>query len=291
MNLSHLRYIAEVAKTGSITKAAQNLYMGQPNLSKAIKEMEKTMGVTIFKRTSKGVEPTEKGREIVERANAILKSADEFEADFCSKKDRTEEISVRVCGSEYCFGIFEEFAVKRVGERVSLEYFRSGGRENVFEDIKNGSASFGAVRLFGSEDFSFDSIGIKSELLAEGKAFAALSRECPFANEEKISLDCIKNMVQVFVCGAQPFCNEKNIGVSDTASGIRIVEKNSECFMTVSSLDIARFDFDKQEIVYREIEPVFSVRDFLVYYEGKRFGNRERELIEECFSGKLFSQS
>lgn len=52
MNLTHLRYIVEVARTGSITKAAQNLYMGQPNLSKSIKDLEKSVGTAIFMRLS-----------------------------------------------------------------------------------------------------------------------------------------------------------------------------------------------------------------------------------------------
>ena len=50
MNLSHLKYVLEVGKTNSITRAAHNLYMGQPNLSKAIKELESEIGITIFKR-------------------------------------------------------------------------------------------------------------------------------------------------------------------------------------------------------------------------------------------------
>ena len=50
MNLSHLKYVLEVGKTNSITRAAHNLYMGQPNLSKAIKELENEIGITIFKR-------------------------------------------------------------------------------------------------------------------------------------------------------------------------------------------------------------------------------------------------
>ena len=48
MNLLHLKYAVEIEKTGSITKAANNLFMGQPNLSKAIKELENEIGITIF---------------------------------------------------------------------------------------------------------------------------------------------------------------------------------------------------------------------------------------------------
>ena len=53
MNLLHLRYALEVEKTRSISKAAENLLMSQPNLSRAIKELEESLGITIFKRTSK----------------------------------------------------------------------------------------------------------------------------------------------------------------------------------------------------------------------------------------------
>ena len=63
MNLLHLKYAIEVEKTSSITKAAENLYMGQPNLSKSIKELEDTLGIELFKRTSRGVVPTDKGQE------------------------------------------------------------------------------------------------------------------------------------------------------------------------------------------------------------------------------------
>ena len=65
MNLLHLKYAVEIEKTGSITKAANNLFMGQPNLSKAIKELENEIGITIFRRTTKGVAPTEKGGEFL----------------------------------------------------------------------------------------------------------------------------------------------------------------------------------------------------------------------------------
>ena len=53
MNLLHLKYAIEVAKTSSITKAAENLFMGQPNLSRAIRELEENLGFDIFRRTSK----------------------------------------------------------------------------------------------------------------------------------------------------------------------------------------------------------------------------------------------
>ena len=72
MNLLHLKYAVEVAKTSSITKAADNLYMGQPNLSRAIRELEDSLGIQIFKRTPKGIYPTPKGEEFLGYARQVI---------------------------------------------------------------------------------------------------------------------------------------------------------------------------------------------------------------------------
>jgi len=50
MNLQQLRCVLEIARVGSVTKAAQNLYISQPNLSRTIKELEKELGVSLFRR-------------------------------------------------------------------------------------------------------------------------------------------------------------------------------------------------------------------------------------------------
>jgi hypothetical protein len=57
MNTLFFKYAVEIERSRSITKAAENLFMAQPNLSKAIKELEVEVGFTIFKRNSKGVVP------------------------------------------------------------------------------------------------------------------------------------------------------------------------------------------------------------------------------------------
>lgn len=64
MNLLHLKYAVIVAETNSMTKAAEMLFTAQPNLSRAIKELESGLGITIFRRTPKGIFPTPQGRGI-----------------------------------------------------------------------------------------------------------------------------------------------------------------------------------------------------------------------------------
>ena len=64
-------------RVGSITQAAHNLYMAKPNLSKALKELERELGFSIFKRTSVGVKVTEEGTQFLYHAKRIM---EQFEA-------------------------------------------------------------------------------------------------------------------------------------------------------------------------------------------------------------------
>ena len=79
MNIQHLKYALEVAKQKSISKASRSLYMGQPNLSRAIKELEDELGIIIFERTSKGIKPTPDGEEFLQYAKRILLQIEEVE--------------------------------------------------------------------------------------------------------------------------------------------------------------------------------------------------------------------
>lgn len=62
MNLLHLKYAVIVAETNSMTKAAEMLFTAQPNLSRAIKELESGLGITIFRRTPKAYSPPRRAR-------------------------------------------------------------------------------------------------------------------------------------------------------------------------------------------------------------------------------------
>lgn len=74
MTIQQLQYVLEIRKTGSISKAAKNLYLSQPNISNAIKNLERELGITILERTPAGVELTRAGRRLAERAEGIISS-------------------------------------------------------------------------------------------------------------------------------------------------------------------------------------------------------------------------
>ena len=82
MNIVYLRYATVIAKAGSLSKAAEELFVAQPNLSRAIKELEKELDITIFERTSKGIVLTPDGERLIENGKKILRQIDELEKEF-----------------------------------------------------------------------------------------------------------------------------------------------------------------------------------------------------------------
>lgn len=72
LNLTVLEYVVETARYGSISRAAQNLFVSQPHLSNQIKALETQLGVTLFIRSAKGMHLTREGKIFVDEAQSIL---------------------------------------------------------------------------------------------------------------------------------------------------------------------------------------------------------------------------
>ena len=79
MTFQQLTYVVEVAKNGSINKAAKNLFLSQTALSSAIKALERELGIAIFERTARGVTVTSSGREFVGYAVSLVDQKQQIE--------------------------------------------------------------------------------------------------------------------------------------------------------------------------------------------------------------------
>src|SRR3954470_11720419 len=80
MNLRQLRYVVATADHGTMTAAAQALFVAQPALSRAIRELERELGVELFARARRGGAPTDTGEEIVRYARDALRAVDAITA-------------------------------------------------------------------------------------------------------------------------------------------------------------------------------------------------------------------
>ena len=146
MNIQHLRYALEVEKTGSISKAAENLYMNQPHLSKAIRELEETIGINIFNRTSKGVIPTKQGGEFLLNAKGIVDNVDRVENMYKKHEANTHKFDVSVPMACYVSVAFTKF-VKDIskGDNIMVNY-RETDSQSAINHVTNFENNIAIIR-------------------------------------------------------------------------------------------------------------------------------------------------
>lgn len=97
MKFEQLRYVAAIYRTGSISKAAKELFLSQPNISNAVKNLETELGFQILERTANGIVFTEKGLDLVYHAQSILREADLV----MGLSDRKEGMMFRILSPRY----------------------------------------------------------------------------------------------------------------------------------------------------------------------------------------------
>lgn len=155
MNLLHLKYAVEIEKTGSITKAANNLFMGQPNLSKAIKELENEIGITIFRRTTKGVVPTEKGAEFLSYARAVLEQFDEMVSIYKPKSEDAVRFSISVPRASYITRAFSSFVSLLDNHKDIAVNYKETNSMDAVNNIINYDFKLGIIRYHNIHEKQF----------------------------------------------------------------------------------------------------------------------------------------
>ena len=91
MNITELRYLVAIMQWGSVSAAAKQLYAAQPNISKALKNLEEEYHIRIFERSSTGMIPTEQGRRFIEQAERVLEDVDRLSRSVEEEQERCAE--------------------------------------------------------------------------------------------------------------------------------------------------------------------------------------------------------
>ena len=90
MNIQQLRYVVAIANSGTFREAASKLFVSQPSLSVAIRDLETELGFQIFTRTTTGAVLTSQGMNFYEKALDVVKTFDSFEKHFSQSEDSPE---------------------------------------------------------------------------------------------------------------------------------------------------------------------------------------------------------
>lgn len=146
LNTVLLQYALEVEKTGSITQAASNLYMEQPNLSKAIKSLEEMMGAPIFARSPKGVVPTAKGKVFLDHARKVLAQIEEMESVYKKPQEGKLEFRLSIPRATYLNEAFSRL-VKELDRKQGMRlWLHETNSMETMDEVADGTCQIGIVR-------------------------------------------------------------------------------------------------------------------------------------------------
>jgi len=146
LTLQQLKYAIEVANRGSINEAAKRLFISQPSLSNAIKDLEDEMQFAIFERSNKGISLSKAGVEFLSYARQVVEQAELLESRYLNAKPSPQHFSVST--QHYAFAV--NAFVSLVQEYGQDEYeltLRETKTYEIIEDVKSLRSEIGILYL------------------------------------------------------------------------------------------------------------------------------------------------
>ena len=233
MTIQQLKYMIMIAEKGSITEAAKELYISQPSLSGAIKDVEKEVKITIFNRCRAGVALTTEGMEFLGYARQVVQQMELLESKYINNLPEKQRFCVS--SQHYTFGAnaFVEL-VQQFGQERYEFILNETQTHQVIKDVRNRFSDLGILYLSKNNEnvlmkiFEENNLSFYEIFSATPHVF--LRREHPLAKKEKIKLEDLKPYPRLsFVQGTYESSNfaeelfsnetaEKSIKISDRAA-------------------------------------------------------------------------
>lgn len=196
MTLQQLRYIIKIVECGSITEAAKQLFISQPSLSNAVKELETELGIEIFYRTTKGISLSLDGTEFLSYARQIIEQTELLEQRYLGKKPSKQLCSVST--QHYAFAVN---AFVNLLTSLDVDEYEFTLRETrtyeIIEDVKNLRSELGILYLSDFNEKVLNKLLKENHLvfnpLFEAEPHVFISSVHPLAGRIAVTLDDMDN--------------------------------------------------------------------------------------------------
>lgn len=202
MNLQHLRYAVEVANCRSITKAAARLFIGQPNLSRAIRELEDEFGAPLFRRTSTGMIPTVQGEAFLEHAKIILNQIGEIHAlGHPDQEQQRMVLNLTVPRASYIAHAFANTVSAISGSRrIAVNYAENNSMQAI-NDILSGASMLAVIRYPLETEAVTESMlrtaGLDFRPVMDFTPVVLLSQRHPLAEKGCITQEMLHDSIEI----------------------------------------------------------------------------------------------
>lgn len=145
MKLIQLVQMVEISKTGSMNKAAQNLFISQPNLSASMKDLENELNASIFTRSHKGVELTNIGKKVLKYAKSILKDVENIKT-LTTNDSEKNLLTLNISAPTLLFvqDVFSKLCLKYASHPAKFN-LRTGNNPDIINDLVLKKSNLGIV--------------------------------------------------------------------------------------------------------------------------------------------------
>lgn len=192
MTLQQLRYVLEVADKGSINEASKSLFISQPSLSNAIKELEKEIKITIFTRTNRGISISQEGAEFLGYARQVIQQSELLEEKYLSGKPSKQKFSVSTHHYLFATNAFVDLIKKFGGDEYEFT-LRETKTYEVINDVKNLRSELGIIYLSHENETVMTKLLKESNLifteLFKAKPHAFIYKKHPLAHKKLITME------------------------------------------------------------------------------------------------------
>ena len=191
MRIQQLQYVIKIVETGSMNEAAKQLYITQPSLSNAVRNLETEMGIQIFIRNPKGITLTKDGMEFLSYARQILEQTALLEERY--KGDNTSRELFSVSSQHYAFVVNAFVALFNATDMTQYELFLRETRTwEIIDDVKNFRSEIGVLFLnsYNRDVLTklFDDNSLIATTLFTTTPHIFVSKSNPLANRKKLSM-------------------------------------------------------------------------------------------------------
>lgn len=302
MNILHLKYAVEVARLGSLNKAAESLLIAQPNISRSIKELESDLGINIFNRSPRGMFLTPEGEEFINYAQNILKQIDEVEKHYKQGALRKQKFSVCVPRACYVSDAFAAFS-KSITAAPAEIFYNETNSGRAINGVLNNDYKLGVIRYAENYDKFFKAMleekGLAYEMISEFSYVLIMSRRHPLASKEEITFDDLSNFIEI--AHADPYVPsvplskvvkeelpdniERRIFVFERASQFDLLSENEETFMWVSPA--SQKILDRYDLVQKKcVDNKKVYKDVLIYRKNYKLSSLDKQFITELCNAR-----
>ncbi|MDY4761395.1 LysR family transcriptional regulator [Streptococcus thoraltensis] len=199
MNIQQLRYVVAIANSGTFREAASKLYVSQPSLSVAIKDLETELDFQIFTRTTTGAVLTAQGMTFYEKALEVVKSFDSFEKHFIQPEEEDNQFSIASQHYDFLPPLMTEFS-QTYPELKDFRIFESTTIQ-ILDEVSKGFSQIGIIYMNHQNESGLfrrmEKLGLESVDLISFRTHIYLSKNHPLAEKEKIQMDDLAGLPTV----------------------------------------------------------------------------------------------